>query len=338
MKIKSEKRDRKKTIKGETLKTEIDVVQVKEESVKAEENEFNFTDIPKIKIEYEDSFNNDQVTFDYADDTDKEIGPKNWHEMYNLIVAIRNFTIAPVDTQGCERISSNMNTDKNSREYRFQILISLMLSSQTKDEVTHQAVADMDKYFKSIGFRGLCIEGILATTPSKIDELIAKVGFHSRKSVFITKTALLLVENFNSDIPKTIEEIVTLPGVGPKMGFLLLQNAWDINTGIGIDVHVHRLAQLWNWVPKTKNPTPEFSRKALESWLPKKYWKQINPLIVGFGQVVCIPKYPNCDICPVKRLCPGVNRKLANTPLSDERKKKLMTQRGDLSRLLKELS
>lgn len=145
------------------------------------------------------------------------------------------------------------------------------------------------------------------------------------------------MENHDGDIPKTIEEIVALPGVGPKMGFLLLQSGWGINAGIGVDVHLHRLALMWGWVSPKAN-TPEKARIELQEWLPKDYWTDINPLVVGFGQVICVPRAANCDICTLARdgLCKGVNKKLLKTPLSEERINKLSKQRADLSQLLKE--
>ena len=98
---------------------------------------------------------------------------------------------------------------------------------------------------------------------------------------------------------------------GTKMGFLLLQSGWGINAGIGVDVHLHRLALMWGWVSPKAN-TPEKARIELQEWLPKDYWTDINPLVVGFGQVICVPRAANCDICTLARdgLCKGVNKKL----------------------------
>lgn len=264
--------------------------------------------------------------------------PANWHLIYNEIAAMRAKITTPVDTMGCERmpetITPNLRTT-NPKLYRFQLLISLMLSSQTKDEVNYDAMVRLQTEFLSKGYEdGLCLPAILNATETDIDQYILKVGFHKRKASFIKRSCQLLVENFDSDIPKTIEQIVTLPGVGPKMGFLLLQKGWNINSGIGVDVHLHRLAQMWGWVRKSDKP--EITRTDLEKWLPEKYWADINPLLVGFGQTVCAPRAANCDVCTLakKGLCRSSDKKLLKAPISEARLEKLRRQRSDLTFLL----
>lgn len=262
--------------------------------------------------------------------------PKDWDRIYNTVVEMRKMIVTPVDSMGCERmpdtITPRMSRD-NAPLYRFQLLISLMLSSQTKDEVNHSAMVRLNVHFKEKGYDGLCLEACLDATEAELDECIKQVGFHRRKALYIKKTCEMLATKFGGELPKTIEEIVMFPGVGPKMGHLLLQNGWGINLGIGIDVHLHRLAQMWKWVPKSDKP--EATRLALEDWLPRKYWADINPLLVGFGQTVCPPRALNCDVCTLAtaNLCKGVNRKLANTDITDARMAKLAKQRGDLLQL-----
>ncbi|ODQ78631.1 hypothetical protein BABINDRAFT_162341 [Babjeviella inositovora NRRL Y-12698] len=258
--------------------------------------------------------------------------PPHWEEIYSHVSAMRSKIVAPVDTMGCERLPERVAGKTTPRNFRFQLLISLMMSSQTKDEVNYQAMLSLHEGLILRGFKeGLTLEAILATEERDIDAMIRKVGFHNRKALYIKKTSVLLRDNFNSDIPKTIEEIVSLPGVGPKMGFLLLQRAWNVVTGIGVDVHVFRLANMWRWVPQIARPTPEHTRVELEKWLPRDKWIDINPLLVGFGQTVCLPKGARCDLCSLARtgLCSGVNRKLLNKPKSTTSK-----NRGDISGLV----
>jgi endonuclease-3 len=115
---------------------------------------------------------------------------------------------------------------------------------------------------------------------------------------YIKQTAHLLHTTFASDIPPTIAGLTSLPGVGPKMAHLCMSatNGWNSVLGIGVDVHVHRLTNLWRWQsPATK--TPEETRKALEAWLPREKWKEINWLLVGFGQAVCRPVGRRCGEC-----------------------------------------
>lgn len=262
--------------------------------------------------------------------------PANWIDIYNEVVRMRALIETPVDRMGCGTMPTSLtnNTDVSDRRvYRFQLLIALMLSSQTKDETNFAAISTLHEYYRERGFRGLCIEAVLLLTEQEIDKCIAKVGFHTRKATYIKKACELLRDKFDSDVPKTIEEVVSLPGVGPKMGHLLLQNGWDINVGIGVDVHLHRLAQMWGWVPKSDKP--EVTRAALEDWLPREVWANVNPLLVGFGQTVCAIKANHCDVCTLSSgLCKGANKKLAKTELTEKRIEKLSQLRGNLAGLI----
>ncbi|RCK60462.1 Endonuclease III [Candida viswanathii] len=302
-------------------------------------------DSPHIKVEVENgttALETPPNIFMKVDPSDAMTGPKGWTQLYNGVVAMRSKFLGPVDSQGCERMPNTINPNiktRNPRIYRFQLLISLMLSSQTKDEVNYEAMKKLHQGLLLTHPDGLCIESLLKLSENEIDAYINKVGFHNRKSQYIKKTCDILLSQHGGDVPKTIAELTALPGLGPKMGYLFLQNGWGINDGIGVDVHLHRLAQMWGWVSKRAN-TPEKARLELEEWLPREYWGQINPLLVGFGQVVCVPRAPNCDICTLGRngLCKSANKKmLEEGPISEERKIKLMKQRADLTKLINEV-
>ncbi|KAI8968377.1 DNA glycosylase, partial [Mycotypha africana] len=221
--------------------------------------------------------------------------PKDWNIVYDLLAEFRKKEEAPVDTMGCERLA---DLDADPKVQRFQTLVSLMLSSQTKDTVTSAVVRKLQTSLKG----GLTLESILEMDEGALDRLIQPVGFHSRKASYLKRTAEILRDQYNGDIPDTLNGLTSLPGVGPKMAFLTLQVAWNKNDGIGVDVHVHRISNRLGWC-KTK--TPEETRVSLQSWLPKNKWKDINPLLVGFGQIVCLPRGPRCNSCPVSRYCPA---------------------------------
>lgn len=105
-----------------------------------------------------------------------------------------------------------------------------------------------------------------------------------------------------------MEGLTSLPGVGPKMAYLCLSVAWNRTEGIGVDVHVHRITNMWGW-NKTKNP--EETRLALQSWLPHDRWREINSLLVGLGQAVCLPVGRRCGQCDLglQGLCKAAERK-----------------------------
>lgn len=187
------------------------------------------------------------------------------------------------------------------QDKRFQTLIALMLSSQTKD--TTNAIA-MHRLQTELPSPGLTLENILDVEPAKLNDMIFVVGFHNNKTKYIKAAALILRDQYGGDIPDTIEGLMSLPGVGPKMAYLCMSAAWGRTEGIGVDVHVHRITNLWGW-HKTKGP--EETRAALEAWLPKERWHEINHLLVGFGQTVCLPVGRKCGKCTLseKGLCPS---------------------------------
>jgi endonuclease-3 len=152
--------------------------------------------------------------------------------------------------------------------------------------------------------QGFNLESILAIEPSALNAFISKVGFHNLKTKYIKSAAEILRDKWNSDIPDTIEGLISLPGVGPKMAYLCMSAAWGRDEGIGVDVHVHRITNLWGW-HKTKQP--EETRAVLESWLPRDRWHDVNNLLVGFGQTICLPVGRKCGDCKLSErgLCPS---------------------------------
>ncbi|KAI0042840.1 DNA glycosylase [Auriscalpium vulgare] len=225
--------------------------------------------------------------------------PAHWREAYDAIKEMRAHIVAPVDTMGCDSAQWKETEPKNKR---FAVLVSLMLSSQTKDEVTNAAV---DKLRAAIGGT-LSVDALIAAPEPTVAEAINKVGFWRRKTGYIKQAAQRLRDDFDSDVPKTVDELCSLTGVGPKMAFLALQSAWNINVGIGVDVHVHRITNRLRWHrPATKNP--EETRLNLQSWLPTELHPEINHLLVGFGQTICVPVGPRCDQCTLSStgLCPS---------------------------------
>lgn len=245
--------------------------------------------------------------------------PSNWETIYNTVKTMReNNPTAPVDTMGCAELYWRASPP---RDRRFHILVALMLSSQTKDTVTavamqrlHTELGDGPVVIKDEDGDGdgdgeqeskastLTLENILAVSPERLNELIRTVGFHNNKTKYIKATADILQAQHGSDIPSTPTDLMKLPGVGPKMAYLCMSAAWGKHEGIGVDVHVHRITNLWGW-HQTKNP--EESRMALESWLPREKWHEINKLLVGLGQTVCLPVGRRCGECDLAgtKLC-----------------------------------
>ena len=106
---------------------------------------------------------------------------------------------------------------------------------------------------------------------------------------------------YDNDIPQTLKQLLKLPGIGKKMGTLILQTAWNINDGISVDTHVHRITNRLKWINTKK---PDKTKDDLEDIIPNEYWMEINPTIVGFGQQICLPRNPRCSQCLLKNTCP----------------------------------
>ncbi|KAG5485442.1 hypothetical protein LSCM1_07526 [Leishmania martiniquensis] len=220
--------------------------------------------------------------------------PSNWAQLFSRLEDYRKNLRAPVDTMGCHRLRD----EKAPKEVqRFHTLVALMLSSQTKDVVTAAAM-------KSLIKRGLTTQSIHAMSERELDKHICKVGFHNTKVKHIKEVAAILIKEHDGKVPRSYEELIALPGVGPKMANLFFQDSDNRIIGIGVDTHVHRISQRYRWVPSTVK-TPEDTRKVLESWLPREHWGTINSLMVGLGQTVCTPLYPKCDICELSDICPN---------------------------------
>eukprot|EP00927_Polykrikos_kofoidii_P056818 TRINITY_DN50903_c0_g1_i1.p1 TRINITY_DN50903_c0_g1~~TRINITY_DN50903_c0_g1_i1.p1 ORF type:complete len:300 (-),score=73.04 TRINITY_DN50903_c0_g1_i1:66-965(-) len=197
--------------------------------------------------------------------------PATWRAHYPIIKALRTIRDAPVDTVGCERLA---DPKASKKDFEWQCLVAAMLSSQTKDQANADAMENLRKH-------GNTVESIARTPEKKIDRLIAKVGFHAVKAKNLKAAAKICQAQHGGRVPSTLEGLMALPGVGPKMAHLTLHAAFDAQEGICVDTHVHRIANALKWI-STK--TPEETRIALESWLPAEEWADINVLLVGLGQ------------------------------------------------------
>uniref|UniRef100_A0A182V6A6 Endonuclease III homolog n=1 Tax=Anopheles merus TaxID=30066 RepID=A0A182V6A6_ANOME len=235
--------------------------------------------------------------------------PKNWRQTMENIREMRRAILAPVDTMGCDQFAQDQGaTEVPERVKRYHCLVSLVLSSQTKDQANHECMLRLKKH-------GLTPESIVATDSAVLQKLIYPVGFYKNKTRFIKEMSQILIDQYGGDIPNSIEGLLKLPGVGKKMAHLCMRSAWNIVTGIGVDTHVHRIANWLEWVPKeTKNP--EKTRQALEKWLPYELWDEVNHLLVGFGQTICTTRFPRCNDCLNASICPARGKqKIRNTPI-----------------------
>ncbi|KAH8266329.1 hypothetical protein KR038_000150 [Drosophila bunnanda] len=217
-----------------------------------------------------------------------------WLSHLENIRIMRNRLPAPVDTMGCHRCA---DPKADAKTQRFQNLVALMLSSQTKDQTTFEAMNRLKE-------RTLTTFSIKGMPVTELENLLHPVSFYKNKAKYLKQTVEILINKYDSDIPDNPKELIALPGVGPKMAHICMAVAWNKVTGIGVDVHVHRLTNRLGWVPQpTKEP--EQTRIGLEMWLPHSLWSEVNHLFVGFGQTICTPLKPNCGECLNKDICPS---------------------------------
>jgi endonuclease III len=183
----------------------------------------------------------------------------------------------------------------------FKILIATILSARTNDITTARVCK---KLFAKVSN----INDLRKLSLKKVEELIYPVGFYKNKAKHLKKLPIVLEKEFNNIIPKELDKLLLLPGVGRKTANLVQAVAFKI-PAICVDVHVNRIMNRFGYI-KTKNPLEtEF---ALRKKLPKKYWLKINFILVAFGQNLCKPINPQCNICPVYAYCKRVNVKTKN--------------------------
>jgi len=174
----------------------------------------------------------------------------------------------------------------------FETLVACVLSIRTLDEVTVEVA-------RALFARGRTAEAIADLPVAEIDRLIRRVTFHGPKAATIREIARRTAQDFGGVLPCDPDLLQTFHGVGPKCANLAVGIACD-EPLIGVDVHVHRVTNRWGLVSE---PTPEKTMAALQAVLPRKYWVEINALLVPFGKHVCTGILPKCSTCPMLSMC-----------------------------------
>jgi endonuclease III len=180
----------------------------------------------------------------------------------------------------------------------FETLISTMLSLRTKDAVTEQASRRL------LGVAPTP-EAIAPLPPARIEQLIFPVGFYRTKARNLKESCRILVENYSGKVPRDLDALLELPGVGRKTANLVVTVGYNA-PGICVDTHVHRITNIWGYVATN---TPDQTEYALRAKLPRKYWTTFNDILVTFGQNLCTPVSPWCSKCPVAQFCPRLRVK-----------------------------
>ena len=178
----------------------------------------------------------------------------------------------------------------------FLVLISCILSLRTKDETTYPATLRMLKL-------GRTPEDFASMEEETLSQAIYPVGYYRNKARQIIELSKELVEKYDSKVPSDIDELVKFNGVGRKTANLTLAKGFQI-PAICVDVHVHRISNRLGYV-STK--TPDETEMELRKKLPKKYWLDINTILVTHGQNICKPQRPLCERCCIAKYCKTFN-------------------------------
>lgn len=199
---------------------------------------------------------------------------------------------APLVYAELERLYPNAHCELY-HENDFQLLIATILSAQCTDVRVNMVTPYLFKEYPT------CFK--MAEAPiSKLEEIIRSTGFYKNKAKNIKGCASTLVKSYEGEIPRDIDKLVHLPGVGRKTANVLLGNAYNINSGVVVDTHVKRLS---NHLGLTRKSDPVKIEQDLIKIFPRESWTQLSHLLIFHGRRVCDARKPNCEICTLRNFC-----------------------------------
>jgi endonuclease-3 len=176
-----------------------------------------------------------------------------------------------------------------------ELLVATMLSAQTTDERVNKVTKTLFKKYKKP-------EDYAKAEVNKLEQDIRSTGFYHNKAKNLKNSAIMLVEKFNSKVPKTMEDMIELPGVARKTANIVLSNAYNVVAGIAVDTHVRRLAKR---LGLSKSNDPDKIETDLINMVPREKWMRISDLLIFHGRRVCKAKKPNCIQCVLNKICPS---------------------------------
>lgn len=183
-----------------------------------------------------------------------------------------------------------------------EVLVAAILSAQVRDAVVNAATPALFKKYKTA-------KDYASADLEELISCISKVSFAGNKARNIKASCKIIVEKHNGKVPQTMKELVELPGIGRKTANAILQNAFNVVSGVVIDTHCIRVGYRLGW---TKNKNPDKIEKDLMSLFPKSQWKKLPHLLKDHGRAICGAPIPSCSKCILNKLCPkqGVTKKL----------------------------
>ena len=177
----------------------------------------------------------------------------------------------------------------------FPVLVSTVISLRTRDAVTRAVSARVLKSAPDV-------KSMISIDMKELETLLKPAGFFRQKAKQLKKTAELIQNRFDGEVPDNIEDLLSLPGVGRKTANFVLGMVFG-KPAICVDVHVHRIS---NRLGLVRTSAPEETEMQLQKIFPSEYWTRINHIMVTFGQRICKPVKPRCEVCPLNTICPVV--------------------------------
>ncbi|UCE95538.1 MAG: endonuclease III [Candidatus Bathyarchaeota archaeon] len=176
-----------------------------------------------------------------------------------------------------------------------ELLVATILSAQSTDKIVNKVTKKLfKKYVKVEDYANIDLK--------ELENDIKSTGFYRNKAKYLKKMAQMLVNDFNSNVPNSMDELTKLPGVARKTANVVLSNAFGIIEGIAVDTHVKRLAQR---LKLTTKKDPNKIEKDLMELVPKRQWQNLSDLFIFHGRRVCKARNPNCKECCMNKLCPS---------------------------------
>jgi endonuclease-3 len=183
-------------------------------------------------------------------------------------------------------------------ETPLQILVATILSAQCTDERVNMITPELFKKYPSA-------KAFVRAKQENLEKEIRSTGFFRNKAKSIIGAAKKICEDFGGEVPVSMEELLTLPGVARKTANIVLSSAFKKAEGIAVDTHVKRLSER---LGLSTQQDPEKIEKDLMALVPKKDWLDFNYLLVNHGRAICIARKPKCPECPIKHLCPSATK------------------------------
>jgi len=175
------------------------------------------------------------------------------------------------------------------------ILVATILSAQCTDKRVNVVTKSLFKKYKTA-------EDYANADLGELEEAVRSTGFYRNKAKNIKRSGRMLVEKYDSQVPRTMNELLELPGVARKTANIVLSNAYGVIEGIAVDTHVRRLSKR---LGLTENKNPNKIEADLMEIVPKSHWKRITDLLIFHGRNICMAKKPKCSLCGLNKLCPS---------------------------------